>query len=103
MPRDEGYAIRVPVGGNAVMAMPNPWGDPHIEWSIRYSRDLNDSSGSSGGAGRFVAAEILASFDYLVSDAITMQEATRRLRLMRRARADALKAGSAASGVEGRS
>lgn len=93
--RDTGYAIRVPTGGNAVMTIPNPWGDPHIEWSLRYSRDLNDSSGRHGGAGRFTAAEILASFDYLVSDAITMKEATRRLRVLRHARDAALKAGDA--------
>lgn len=84
--RDTGYAIRTPVGGSAVMTAPNPWGDPHIEWMLRYARDLNDPK-----AGRFTAAEIVASFDYLVSGAITMKEATRRLRLLRQARADALK------------
>lgn len=83
--RDTSYAIRVPTGGGVVMAMPNVWGDPHIEWMLRYARDLNDPK-----AGRFTAAEIVASFDYLVSEAITMKEATRRLRLMRKARAAVL-------------
>lgn len=97
MPRDETFAIRVPTGGNAVMAMPNPWGNPHIEWTLRYSHNLNLAN-----SGRFTAAEIVASYDYLVSEAITMKEATRRLRLLRVARAAALKAGTAVDGVEAR-
>jgi hypothetical protein len=79
-PRIVGSTIMVPTGGNAVMTVPNPDADPHVEWLLRYSRDLNDPK-----AGRFSAAEVVASFAYLLSNQITMTEATRRLRVMRQA------------------
>jgi hypothetical protein len=93
MMRDEGYTLRVDLGGNAVATIVNPWGDPHLEWMLRYAADLNDTK-----AGRFSAASVLDTFDYLLSDAINMTEATRRLRLLRKARTEALKAGAAGVG-----
>jgi hypothetical protein len=89
---DPRYVTRVPVGGGAVMSIPHPRSDPHIEWNLRYASDLNDAK-----SGRFAAAEIVASADYLVSAAITMKEAVRRLRLMRHARASELYDAAAAS------
>lgn len=74
------YSLTVPVGGGAVMFVPNPRSDPHIEWSLRYARDLNNPD-----AGRFSAAACIESFDYLLSSNINMTEATRRLRIMRAA------------------
>lgn len=77
------YAIQVDVGDGAVHAIPNPHADPHVERMLRYSRDLSADPSNA----RLVAADILASFDYLLSGHITMKEATRRLRLLRRVRA----------------
>lgn len=74
----EQFTLPIKVGGNAVMFAPNPKADPHIEWTLRYSRDLNDPQ-----AGRFSAAAVVESFAYLLSDSINMTEATRRLRVMR--------------------
>jgi hypothetical protein len=74
------FALPVPVGGAAVMFVSDPRHDPHIEWSLRYAQNLNDSH-----AGRFSAAAIVESFDYLLSSNINMAEATRRLRLLRAA------------------
>jgi hypothetical protein len=81
------YTLNVPTGGGAVMFIVNPMADPHIEWMLRYGRDLNPSE-----AGRFSAASIVDSFDYLLSENINMTEATRRLRLLRAARRAATQA-----------
>lgn len=83
--RAKGFALPVPVGGTAVMFVPNPMADPHIEWSLRYAGDLNDSH-----AGRFSAAAIVEGYAYLLSREINMTEATRRLRVLRAALRTAL-------------
>ncbi len=75
----DGLTVTVQFGDGAVGTIANPqsyadggpawrmtWGDP---LSIRYS-----------------VASLLSSYDYLLSENINMAEATRRLRLMRRAR-----------------
>lgn len=79
-PRIVGPTIMIPVGGGAVMTAVNPGADPHIEWSLRYSSDLNDPKG-----GRFSAADVVESYAYLLSASISMTEATRRLRVLRAA------------------
>lgn len=81
MSADPPRTLQVACGDGAVMAIPNPMADPPIEWCMRYG-DANE--------GRFVAASLLAAYDYLLSAHIPMTEATRRLRLMRKARREAL-------------
>jgi hypothetical protein len=68
--------ISVQVGNGAVMSASNPHADPHIEWAMRYGDPV---------AMRFQAATIIESYDYLLSANINMQEATRRLRILRAA------------------
>ena len=87
----QNYTLRVETGGGAVMTIVNPMCDPHIEWMMRYGRDLNPSE-----AGRFSAASLIESYDYLLSGAINMTEATRRLRLLRAARRSSIIAASQA-------
>ena len=70
---------RVPVADDASMAIPynsiyNHFGS--LEWLTRYHPNMEDI--------RFSLAEIVASYDYLLSPNITMQEATRRLRILRK-------------------
>jgi hypothetical protein len=83
-PRIVGPTLMVPTGGSAVMTVSLPGADPHLEWSLRYG---------SPEAVRFLAASVVESFDYLLSDHINMTEATRRLRILRAAIA---KSGAAA-------
>lgn len=80
------YTSSVPVGDGAVMTIVNPVSDPQIGWMLCHASDLNQSR-----AGRFSAAAIVESFDYLLSGSINMTEATRRLRLLRAARRNAVK------------
>jgi hypothetical protein len=58
------------------MTVSLPGADPHLEWSLRYGDPM---------AVRFLAASVIESFDYLLSDNINMTEATRRLRVLRAA------------------
>lgn len=74
----KGVTAEVDVGG-AYMTIVNPYHDFSIEWQLRY--------GDAAGV-RFVAASLVSSYDYLLSGEINMQEATRRLRLMRAKRRD---------------
>lgn len=67
--------LSVPVGEGAVMFISNPVADPHLNWSLRYIESQKNLS----------AATVLDSYDYLLSENISMKEATRRLRLMRKA------------------
>jgi hypothetical protein len=83
------FALRVPVGGGAVMAASNPSVDGGLEWQLRYG---------SPEAVRFVAAEVLASYDYLCSQNINTGEAIRRLRLLRKASAHRIDRLTAAGG-----
>ena len=71
--------VSVEVGDGAVMEIADPaaFADGGPEWIMRYGNPE---------AIRLQVAELLASYDYLLSDEITMKEATRRLGLMRYAR-----------------
>lgn len=72
--------VRVALGDGAVMVIPdpNPGDGRHpIEWALRYGKP---------DAVRYQAAELIDSYDYLLSGNINMTEATRRLRLLRKAR-----------------
>lgn len=75
-PRVMGCTLMVPTGGSAVMTIALPGADPHLEWSLRYGNPK---------AVRFMAASVVESFDYLLSDSINLTEATRRLRVLRAA------------------
>ena len=70
---------KVDCGAGAVMSIVEPRSleDGGVEWRLRYS---------DPAAVRFAAASLIESYDYLISDEITMTEATRRLRLLRAAR-----------------
>lgn len=64
--------------GGAVSFIPDPRpAAGSLEWCLRYAdpREV-----------RMIAATVVSSFDYLLSDNITMAEATRRLRQMRATR-----------------
>lgn len=79
IPRKHQLRLSVEMGDGAVMNIPNPAcyaleGGP--EWVARYG----DVVGS-----RYTLAEIISSFDYLISPNINMTEATRRLKLLRAA------------------
>lgn len=88
------YTINVPVGDGAFMCIVNPVTVPQIGYSLTYSGDLNQPQ-----AGRFSAAALIDSYNYLVSHDISLKEATRRLALMRQARDAAIAANKA--GVSG--
>lgn len=76
----DGASAMVAMGDGAFMSIINPqsFADGGIEWKLRY--------GSAAGVA-LSAASLIASYDYLLSSAISMKEATRRLRLLRAARA----------------
>lgn len=79
------FTLPVDIGDGAVMDIVNPVADPHLEWMLRYAGDLNPAQ-----AGRFSAAHIVECYDYLISGHINMGEATRRLRMLRAARREAI-------------
>ena len=83
------YTIRVPIGPSGAHFIENPMADPGLEWLLRYAHpnDLNEPKNSA----LLSAASVLASTNYLCSDAISMKEATRRLRLMRAAWKDSVR------------
>jgi len=76
----DGLTAVVALGGGAVSSISNPqsFAEGGPEWRCRYG----DVEGI-----RYAAASLIESYDYLLSDAINLQEATRRLRLLRLARA----------------
>ena len=72
-----GLSLRI---GNAPpttyqMSITNPVADTHLEWMLRHGEDLNSDPKNV----RFVAASVVASYDYLLSDQISMKEAALRL------------------------
>lgn len=75
--------IEVPVGDGASMSIVNPqsFEDGGTEWICRYGNIESI---------RYTLAGLIESYDYLLSGEISMNEATRRLRLMRSARRAAL-------------
>lgn len=74
----DGMNAIVDMGGGAMMTIPNPqsYATGGLEWTMRYG-DCQ--------AIRFTVASAISSYDYLLSGAIPMKEATRRLRLLRAA------------------
>lgn len=80
----DGLTARVDVGDGAVMEIINPqsFDDGGPEWRMRYGQVEPI---------RYCIAGLLDAYDYLLSGNITMAEATRRLRLMRKARSALVK------------
>ncbi len=72
--------LHVEHGGGAVGSIPDPAAeaDGGLGWCLRYAPQHDNC--------HMQAASVVATFDYLLSDAISMTEATRRLRQMRAAR-----------------
>lgn len=67
----------VHVGDSAYMTIVNPWRDSGLGWQLRYGAERKV---------RYVAASVVDSYDYLLSNEITTKEAIQRLRVLRRAR-----------------
>lgn len=82
----DGMTIDVSFGDGAVGSIINPlsFADGGPEWVCRYG---------NVEAIRYCLAGFLESYDYLLSDAIPMGEAVRRLRIMRQVRRTALSKG----------
>lgn len=74
--------IQVNLGDGCSQAIPDPRGDDSLEWELRYALF---------GRAALCAAEVIAGFDCLLSDAISAKEAVRRLRFLRKARKAAIK------------
>lgn len=75
----DGLTAHVQFGDGAVGTIANPqsYADGGPVWLMTWGDPL---------AIRYSVASMLSSYDYLLSEDINMAEATRRLRLMRRAR-----------------
>lgn len=75
----DGMTADMSMGDGAVMTFINPqsFEDGGPEWACRYG---------SIESIRYTVAGLLESYDYLLSDAIDMKEAVRRLRLLRAGR-----------------
>ena len=75
----DGLTAQVQLGGGAVATIINPqsFANGGPEWVMRYGDPVGI---------RYSVASLLESYDYLLSGEITMTEATRRLRVMRRSR-----------------
>jgi len=76
----DGMTAMVALGGGAYSSIINPlsFADGGPEWTMRYGNPESI---------RYAVASLLESYDYLLSGAIPIKEATRRLRLLRDARA----------------
>lgn len=72
-----GSILSVDVGGGAVHTIVDPRSFPAggIEYCLRY--------GEPSLSAQLVAASLISSFDYLLSDNISTKEAIRRLRILR--------------------
>ena len=75
----DGMTASVCIGDGAFSTIPNPmsYENGGIVWTLTYG---------NAHSVRLTAGSIITSYDYLLSDAINMQEATQRLRLLRNAR-----------------
>lgn len=76
-----GMTVIISMGDGAYSTIINPqsFADGGPEWVMRYGNPESI---------RHAVAGLLETFDYLLSDAINMQEAMRRLRIMRKVRSD---------------
>lgn len=81
----DGMTATVWLGDGASSSIVNPqsFEDGGVEWVMRYGNPESV---------KYAAASLVESYDYLLSDEITMKEATRRLRLLRAARLALLRA-----------
>jgi hypothetical protein len=72
----DGMTVEISLGGGAYSTIINPlsFEDGGPEWVMRYGNPESI---------RYSVASLLSTYDYLLSDAINMTEATRRLRIMR--------------------
>lgn len=75
----DGMTATVSMGDGAYSSIINPlsFEDGGPEWVMRYG---------DPESARYSVASLLESYDYLLSDHLTVREATRRLRLLRAAR-----------------
>ena len=80
----DGMTTSVDCGDGAVMTIidPRSFKDGGAEWTMRYGNPASI---------RYTVASLLCSYDYLCSGEITMAEATKRLRLLRKARNECVK------------
>jgi hypothetical protein len=87
----DGMTIHVSMGDGAYSTIINPtsFADGGPVWVMAYGNPESI---------RHSVASLLETFDHLLSDNITMAEATRRLRIMRAVRRAALKEGGADAG-----
>ncbi len=87
------FFLTVEVGDGAAHFITNPRADPHLQWALRYGGKFGSESQRLEWLERAAmsAATVLSGFDYLLSENITMKEATRRLRLLRAAHQTAIK------------
>ncbi len=78
-PPANGMTAQVHLGDNAFSRVLNPLSSENggLEWALRYG---------SPESVRYVAASVIASYDYLLSGVISFEEAARRLRILRAAR-----------------
>jgi len=76
----DGMTATISMGGGAYSTIINPQSfvDGGPEWVMRYGDPESI---------RYTVASLLETFNYLLSDAISMKEATDRLRIMRQVRA----------------
>jgi hypothetical protein len=76
----DGLTAKVHLGDGAYSTILNPQSlmDGGLIWCLTYWCDFEPL--------RHTAASVAESYDYLISDSISMAEATRRLRLLRNAR-----------------
>lgn len=85
-----GMTAEVHLGDGAYASIidPSSFNDGGAEWVMRYGDPESI---------RYTVASLLSSYDYLLSGAINMTEATRQLRILRQARRDTLGTGEARS------
>lgn len=81
----DGMTITVSMGDGAYSTIINPqsFENGGAEWVMRYGNPESI---------RYTVASLLQTFDYLLSDNISLTESTRRLRIMRAVRRAALEA-----------
>jgi hypothetical protein len=74
----DGMTAHVCIGGGAFSTIPNPqsYENGGIVWTLTWG---------NADAVKFTAGSLITSYAYLLSDSITMKEATSRLRLLRKA------------------
>jgi len=77
----DGMTADISMGGGAYSTIINPqsFEDGGAEWVMRYGNPESI---------RYTVASLLETFDYLLSDALNMKEATEWLRVMRAVRRD---------------